>query len=216
MIWISSHISVDREQISVSLCDEFREIELESWKKKMKIILLSVGIFCLSLAQNISAEKTLTCWVPSEEPSRWLFFNVTIEKNEVVSITTIPEDADPSSITWVQFFESSIYSVPSKIFTKFPNVKDFIASRQNIQEINQDTFKDATNLERIDLYKNELTFLHADTFRGKLIILFSSRPFRDISFTRPKILSKSINEHKFSLLSFTRNRPIVGYTLHFF
>jgi hypothetical protein len=141
-------------------------IELESRKKKMKIILLSVGIFGLLLAQNISAAKTLTCRVPSEDSSRCLFFNVTIEKNEIVTIATDPEDADASTIEWVEFFVSSIHSLPREIFTKFPNVKDFLASRQNVHEVNQDTFKDAKNLERINLYKNELTFLHADTFRG--------------------------------------------------
>jgi hypothetical protein len=129
------------------------------------MILLSVGIFGLLLA-NISAEKTLTCRVPSEEPSRCLFFNVTIEKDEVVLIKTDPEDADASTIEWVEFFVSSIYSLPRELFKKFPNVKDFLASRQNIHEVKQETFKDAKNLESIDLYKNELTFLHQDTFKG--------------------------------------------------
>ncbi len=137
----------------------------------MKIILLSVVILSLSLAQNILAEKVVTCRVPSEELSRCLFFNVTIEKNEVVSIKTEPEDVDASTITWVEFFESSNHSLPREIFTKFPNVKEFIASRQNIQEIQPDTFADAKKLKKINLQKNELSFLHVDTFSGEFFLL---------------------------------------------
>jgi hypothetical protein len=69
----------------------------------MKIIFLAVGILCLTFAQNISAEKVIKCTYNLEfddEPA-CVFSNVTIEKNEAVSINTDPEDLDATTIMHV-------------------------------------------------------------------------------------------------------------------
>jgi hypothetical protein len=140
----------------------------------MKIILLSVGIFCLSLG-NVLAEKVITCRVESIwDLSGCVFSNVTIEENEVVSIATDPENVDVNTIEALEFSSSSIYSVPREVFTKFPNLKKFYADGQNIHEITPDTFADAKDLEVIQLQRNQLTFLHVGTFKSILIINFQS------------------------------------------
>ncbi len=134
----------------------------------MKILLL-VGIFSLSLA-NISASKTITCNARSTSNGQptCLFSNVKIEPNDAITLKTNPEDADVNTIMQVHFWSSSIYSVPQKVFTKFPNLKAFLAMSQNIQEIKAGTFANAKKLERIDLWNNSLVFLHVETFQGKI------------------------------------------------
>jgi hypothetical protein len=134
----------------------------------MKILLAGIFYWCFA---NISAEQVITCkkeifdGVPGCR-----FSGVTLGPNENVSIKTDPEDADVNSITWVEFSESSIHSVPPEIFKKFPDLERFDAGGQNIQEIKADTFRDGRNLQRIDLARNALTFLHPDTFEGKILI----------------------------------------------
>jgi hypothetical protein len=142
----------------------------------MKIILLSVGIFCLFLG-NILAAKVITCQLKRlEDHPGCLFSGVTIGPNETVSIATDPPNLNKANkVSYVQFVDSSIYSVPRKIFEKFPNVKQFIAVRQGIHEVKPNTFKNAKKLEVIVLSNNNLTLLHEDTFKGELLICsFSS------------------------------------------
>jgi hypothetical protein len=137
----------------------------------MKIILLSVVIFCLSLG-NILAEKVITCHLKRlEDQPGCEFSGVTIEKNEAVSIATDPEDRNIAiNVSYVQFVDSSIYSLPRKIFEKFPNVEKFIADGQKIHEIKPNTFENGKKLEMISLRNNNLTLLHEDTFKGELLI----------------------------------------------
>jgi hypothetical protein len=85
-----------------------------------------------------------------------VFFDVTIGQNETVGIKTDPEDTDVRTIQWVAFWSSSIYSVPSEIFTKFPNFRAFDADGHNIQEFKEGTFKIAKKLEYCDLAHNKL------------------------------------------------------------
>ncbi len=133
----------------------------------MKIILL-VGILCLASA-NISAEKVITCKKERVYPEASCHFSgVTIGPNETVTIRTDPVDLSVNTITEIMIVESSIYSVPSEIFTKFPNTKQFYASRQLINEIYANTFHSGKKLEVIGLRDNLLTFLDANTFKGLL------------------------------------------------
>jgi hypothetical protein len=116
---------------------------------------------------NSLAEKTITCKVPSNSQSACMFSGVTLGPNKTVSIKTDPANLDVNSITTVYFLDSSIHSIPSEVFTKFPNLEKFFADRQNIQEIKSDTFWSGSNLEVISLWGNALTFLHRDTFKGR-------------------------------------------------
>jgi hypothetical protein len=133
----------------------------------MRIILI-VGILFLSLG-NILAQKTITCKVDANTRSACEFSGVTLGEIEAFSVTveTSPANADVNAITLVRFTDSSIYSVPSEVFTKFPKVKEFSAVGQKVQEIKSDTFKDGKNLEEINLGNNELVFMYSNTFEGK-------------------------------------------------
>jgi hypothetical protein len=134
----------------------------------MKII-LSVGILFLVFA-NIFADQTITCKVESIQDQSGCHFNdVMVGQNEAIAIATDPADVDVNTITLLVFTSSSIYSLPSEVFTKFPNLKSFWGDDQKIQEIKADAFVDGQNLQRISLRENALTFLHADTFKGKNI-----------------------------------------------
>ncbi len=145
-------------------------MNLKVERKKMKIILL-FGIFCVVLVK-ILAQKTITCKkaVINSEPA-CEFRGVTIGQNENVTIKTDPENLDVTSITRVWFWDSPIFSVPSEVFEKFPNSKQFGAYQNtNIQQIIPSTFWDGKNLEAIFIHDNAITFLHRDTFRGMIFI----------------------------------------------
>ncbi len=134
-------------------------------RKKMKIILLS-GIFYL-LFVNISAQKMITCKKGTYDGKPLcLFSGVTIGPNEAVLITTNPENLDVNSIDAVEFYGSSIHSVPTEVFTKFQNLIIFDVSYQKLQEVQQNALWDGRKLELIILDFNQLTFLHHDTFKG--------------------------------------------------
>ncbi len=134
----------------------------------MKIILLVTVVLFLTISSGQTADRTITC---KKELiiafSGCRFSNVTIGPNESVTIKTDPADLDVNRIEMVEFSDSSIHSIPRKIFLKFPNLEILHAIGQNIQEIKRDTFVDAKKLTLIDLSQNELTFLRPDTFQGK-------------------------------------------------
>ncbi len=148
----------------------------------MKTILL-VGIFLFfreisAQAQieigNENTVKTIKCKVsirpffltdPAEKVCT--FEHVEIYENETVSIKIEPENEDVYEIRWADFYGSQIYSIPTEVFEKFPNLKGFLADGQNIQEIKPGSFAKATNLEVLDLANNRLSYLHPDTFKGK-------------------------------------------------
>jgi Leucine-rich repeat (LRR) protein len=155
----------------------------------MKIILLIVGIFGWLLG-NVLADQVITCkairigFLPG-----CVFSGQTIEKNDVVSVKTDPEEADANSVKAVQITESSIHSIPQEIFTRFPNLELFWSHKQNVQEIKPDTFANAKKLQVISLWENQLTFLHADTFKGlpnlEIIALFNNK----LSALHPQMFS---------------------------
>jgi Leucine-rich repeat (LRR) protein len=137
----------------------------------MKIIFLS-GILIQFFVQGLADQKVITCEsFKNGNYEACRFSDATIGQNETIYIRTNPEDLDVNTIAMVQFTDSSIHSVPSKIFTKFPNLKWFSAPGQNIQEISPDTFKNAKNLDRIDLTNSQLKVLHPDTLRGNFLYL---------------------------------------------
>ncbi len=143
--------------------------------RKMKIILLIV-VLLLDFSNSL-AEKTITC---KKELiiafSGCRFSHVTIGPNESVIIRTDSADLDVNRIEMVEFSDSSIHSIPRKIFLKFPNLEILHAIGQNIQEIKRDTFVDAKKLTLIDLSQNELTFLRPDTFQGKQFLSLFCNP----------------------------------------
>jgi hypothetical protein len=113
-----------------------------------------LGIPFLLIA-HISVVKTITCRV-NPGSSTCIFRGVIIKKNETVSIATDPVDVDVNRIKFVEFWTSSIYSVPREVFTKFPNLGFLYAIDQNIQEIKADTFENAKLLRSINLRDNAL------------------------------------------------------------
>jgi hypothetical protein len=90
-----------------------------------------------------------------------------------LSIETYPENTDANSITYVWILVSTIPSIPSEIFTKFPNLIQFECVGERVQEIKRETFWHGIHLETINVQNNELTFLHKDTFKGENFQIWS-------------------------------------------
>jgi Leucine-rich repeat (LRR) protein len=110
---------------------------------------------------------------------RCFFTRQSIEKNDEILIEIEPSDVNLEAIIEVHFTDSSIYSLPPKIFSKFKNLKSLSVAGQSVQEVKIGTFKDARNLERLDLPNNFLTHLHDNFFNGaenlKTLYLHSNR-----------------------------------------
>jgi hypothetical protein len=77
-----------------------------------------------------------------------------------------PEDANATAITDIRFKDSSIYSIPMKVFQRFRNVNVFVACEQEIHEIIPRTFLYANLMKYLFLDGNKLSYLHADAFMG--------------------------------------------------
>jgi hypothetical protein len=127
-----------------------------------------VGILFLVTASTL-AQKTITCKRETLDGHQvCLFSGVTVGQNEAVSINTDPANVDVNQITYVKFVDSSIYSIPREIFTKFPELTWFWADSSNIQEIKSNTFANMKKAERIDLDDNKaITFWPVDLFKGE-------------------------------------------------
>jgi hypothetical protein len=149
----------------------------------MKIVILSGILFLLFV--NILAQKTITCKKGEFEGyPACIFSGVTIGPNKTVTIETDPANLDVNSIIAVVFESSSIHSVPSEVFTKFPNLKVFRAVNVKLQEVLPNAFEKGKKLEQIRLGSNELTFLHLNTFKGEFFHFFFAMLISGILFQR--------------------------------
>ncbi len=168
LIMISSFKSVDRKKIFSQFCEtNFLRLNLKIGERKMKkIVILSEILFLFSV--NILAQKTITCKKGTfEGHPACLFSGVTIGPNEAVTIKTDPANLDVNSITAISLSSSSIHSIPSEVFTKFPNLIFFRAFNVKLREVKPNTFEKGKKLEQIRLHYNALTFLPLDTFKGE-------------------------------------------------
>jgi hypothetical protein len=132
----------------------------------MRAILLI--LFLIKLIGVICCQKVITCKLEIfQEGERVCVFNgVTIGQNDTVTIQTTPRNLDTNTIAGIAFTQSSIYSIPMEIFTRFPNIFVVQAYDQDLREIEADTFRNGKNIRMLELGKNKLIHLHVDSFRG--------------------------------------------------
>jgi hypothetical protein len=133
----------------------------------MKII-FSV-LFLVQLIGVISTQKVITCELQifHEGERVCVFTGVTIGQNETVTIETNPRDLDASTIEYIAFTQSSIYSIPVEIFRVFSNISGIQAYDQNLREIKPNTFENGQNIKMLELGRNKLIHLHVDSFKGR-------------------------------------------------
>jgi hypothetical protein len=110
--------------------------------------------------------------IPGRRTSLCVFNGVTIGQNDTVTIQTNPQNLDANTIAGVAFTQSSIYSIPVEIFTRFPNIFVVQAYDQNLREIEADTFRNGKNIRMLELGKNKLIHLHVDSFRGGFLFYY--------------------------------------------
>ncbi len=135
---------------------------------RFKLLLVSCLVFNLS---GWSDGKTLNCSIEKNWRGNYcIFVQVELNSGEEASFSVSNfgpgETPTPANITNVYFYSSSIYYVPASIFTYFTKLRWLRLDDCNVQEIRNNTFENATELQEIDLAGNKISTLEADTFRG--------------------------------------------------
>lgn len=111
-------------------------------------------------------EKTFICKISIDFPTGCLMDNQTLKEGETVNFVMDPSSADKTDVISISFWNSEIYSTPSKIFTSFPNLQTLIIRVQEVQEISEKTFHFATNLKNLFMGENKIQILNDDIFLG--------------------------------------------------
>jgi Leucine-rich repeat (LRR) protein len=156
---------------------------------RFKFLLVSCLIFNLN---GWSDGKVLTC---SYAEKHWWnngkscnFRDAVLNSGEEASF--IASNFGPgetvANITELDFQTSTIHYVPASIFTYFIKLLWLQISSCNLQEIRNNTFENATELEYLNFYENQITTLKADTFRGATLL-------ESIDFRRNQISHIDVN-----------------------
>jgi Leucine-rich repeat (LRR) protein len=96
-----------------------------------------------------------------------IFNQQTLLNNEIAQIVPTHFNGTTNlNITVVRFNGSSIYALPSVIFTTFPNTAYISTPYSKIQQIKPNTFLNAVKLINLDLKFNQLTTIPQDAFLG--------------------------------------------------
>lgn len=128
------------------------------------LFFLIFWVFC-----GFSGEKILNCRVSGDT---CMFSSQTVEQNENVTISVDPPSMIDGGILKIRFASCSIYAPPPEIFKKFRNVGELHMYQQKIQEIGPNTFLEATKLEWLDLYGNNLGRLYGHEFEGAINLIY--------------------------------------------
>jgi Leucine-rich repeat (LRR) protein len=112
--------------------------------------------------------KTFNCSVEKNYRQRCSFYHVELNSGEEASfgVSNLEPGETQANITELYFRYLSIYHVPASIFTYFTKLKVLQIANCNVQEIRNNTFENATDLQNFDFFANQISTLEADTFRG--------------------------------------------------
>jgi Leucine-rich repeat (LRR) protein len=123
----------------------------------------TVVLIIISISQ-VFGQKLLVCQVTGNTCT---FKEKIVNKNEQVVIVADNKGSTTNAdIKEVKFEASSIYSVPTELFTIFKNLEGLSMAGQEVQEIKPNTFKSAINLKRLNLANNLLRKIDEETFDG--------------------------------------------------
>lgn len=148
-------------------------------------------IWICGLSINFSdGQRTFTCKVYEDDPKKCIVWSQTSSSEGKTNFEMDPSSADSSEIELIWFTISSLYAIPSEIFTSFPHLKhllvvglsvkeilektfenagelrNLILANNKIQVLNDDDFVGATNMEGLTLANNKLAIIHRHAFRG--------------------------------------------------
>lgn len=123
-------------------------------KLQVYIIFLAF-LFLPTLGQR---EVNCTYFMQNIRTHRCIFRGVTLDRNERITIVVQPEAAreNITLINYVEFSGSSIYQPPREVFSKFPNLLNFIVRTQWIQDIPAGTFVNARNIQSFQFAGNHV------------------------------------------------------------
>ncbi len=111
---------------------------------------------------NVVELKLLKCNLNNEN---WCIFkNADISENELVSFDVI--DGDKNSILSSYFSTSSVFYIPGEIFQAFPKLEMLALEEQNLMDLKAGAFKNASNLNYLDLIGHKINKITDDVFEG--------------------------------------------------
>jgi hypothetical protein len=107
----------------------------------------------------------LTCFV-SRDGRSCTFFNQVLKSGDIATIESIHVNTNDNQITRVEFVGSSIFSLPSQLFVKFPNLSDLRMNASNLHRIEPNTFRYARWLHSVNLNDNFIRNIEWNAFNG--------------------------------------------------
>jgi Leucine-rich repeat (LRR) protein len=110
-------------------------------------------------------QRVLACVVPVSG-IECTFLHQTLLRDEMAVIESRHVNTNDNQITSVRFTDSTVFSIPSGLFLKFPNLEMLDMNGQNVHRIEPFTFQRASRLTRLDLAGNFIRKIEQDTFSG--------------------------------------------------
>jgi Leucine-rich repeat (LRR) protein len=122
-------------------------------------------ILLFSCLQLVASDKLLVCQVKGDTCT---FTSKFLENNEKAIIVAdhTAQGSSNADIKKVVFVSSSIYQIPTELFSTFLNLKVVQMHVQNVREIKTNTFINAKNLEELHLDSNFIEEISEKTFAG--------------------------------------------------
>jgi hypothetical protein len=109
------------------------------------------------------SQKLLVCQVSGDTCT---FHGKIVNKGESVVTVADHQGSTNADIRNVVFESSSIYSIPSELFTTFRNLETLDMVNQGVREIRPGTFKNAKSLNNLYLQLNNFEAFNENTFEG--------------------------------------------------
>jgi Leucine-rich repeat (LRR) protein len=127
-----------------------------------KIIVIFI---CTAVLKSIAGDRPLIC---DAKDNTCTFNSKVLYENQNASIFVDRNDnrCDDLDVTKVFFTSSSIYYIPSELFTVFQNIDYLELKTQHVKEIRSGTFNDAKSLRSLQLHSNKITKLMAYNLRA--------------------------------------------------
>ncbi len=130
--------------------------------KLLWIVLLGLISNFAGIAAN---RRVLTCVVPINK-NECTFLNQTLLRGETAVIESRHVNTNDNLVVTVTFANSSIFSIPSGLFLKFPNLEWLLMNRQNVHRIEPHTFQRATRLTGLNMQGNLIRNIEPNAFSG--------------------------------------------------
>jgi hypothetical protein len=123
-------------------------------------------VICLLAATSVKAAY-IALNVTTCDSQTIKFSNQAVGASDVVVfIKNLPTPCNFSNVPNMEIVDSSLYSIPTILFTTFPNLQYLYIKNSDIQEIRSNTFQLASKLSHFYFLNRDIQKINANAFSG--------------------------------------------------